>query len=92
MTAQYQKLIEMINLVIARLDRLEELTPDIALMAIRHKGYGVKQYHYQLVGNALLWTLQKGIGNAWTEELNDAWVACYTTLSATMIDAAAKQP
>jgi hemoglobin-like flavoprotein len=31
---------------------------------LRHTGYGVKPDHYRLVGNALLWTLEKGLGSS----------------------------
>jgi hemoglobin-like flavoprotein len=85
MQQQYQKLIDMLNAVVTRLDRLDELTEEIAAMAQRHAQYGVRPAHYKLVGNALLWTLQKGLGNDWTNEVKTAWVTCYTILAGTMI-------
>ena len=54
-------------------------------MAQRHVGYGVKPAHYKLVGNALLWTLEKGLGDDWTQDVKAAWTACYTILADTMI-------
>jgi len=36
---------------------------------------------------ALLWTLDKGLGKDWTKDVEDAWVACYTILADTMINA-----
>jgi hemoglobin-like flavoprotein len=51
---QYTKLIDMITMVVSRLDNLEELTEDIAAKAGRHVGYGVKPQHNKLVGTALL--------------------------------------
>jgi hemoglobin-like flavoprotein len=89
MEAQYEKLISMLNIVVGRLDRLEELTQDIADLAVRHKDYGTKPAHYDAVGKALLWTLEMGLGNDWTEETAEAWGVCYTLLSKTMIEAAA---
>lgn len=85
---QAKKLIEMINVVIMRLEKLQELTEDIRQLAIRHVGYGTKNEHYGLVGAALLWTLEKGLGREWNAELAEAWTICYTTLSQTMIQAA----
>lgn len=87
MTQQYNKLIDMITVIVIRLDHLELLTEDITAMAQRHKGYGVKPEHYQLVGGALLWTLEKGLGKDWTPQVKDAWVTCYNLLSSIMITA-----
>lgn len=89
MTAQYGKLVEMLSIVVARLDRLETVTADIRELAIRHVQYGVRPAHYKLVGDALLWTLGKGLGKDWTDEVREAWTGCYGFLSATMIEAAA---
>jgi hemoglobin-like flavoprotein len=56
----------------------------------RHGGYGVKDTHYQPVGEALIWTLDKGLGEAFTPEVKGAWVAAYTTLAGVMKGAAAE--
>jgi hemoglobin-like flavoprotein len=87
MNEQYRKLMDMLSTVVARLDNLNELTDDIAAMAQRHVQYGVRPAHYKLVGKALLWTLEQGLGNDWTEDVKEAWVTCYTILSETMINA-----
>lgn len=86
MEQQYQKLIDMLNAVVIRLDKLDELNEEIAAMAQRHVEYGVRPAHYKLVGNALLWTLQKGLGKDWTEEVKNAWSNCYKILADTMIN------
>jgi len=36
-------------------------------------------------GEALLWTLEKGLGDSWTTEVAAAWTQAYTTLSGFMI-------
>lgn len=87
MNQQYTKLIDTITVIVIRLDHLELITGEIAAMAQRHTGYGVKPEHYKLVGEALLWTLEKGLGKDWTPEVKDAWITCYTLLSTTMIAA-----
>jgi hemoglobin-like flavoprotein len=86
MEQQYQKLIDMLNAVVIRLDKLDELTEEITTMAQRHVQYGVRPAHYKLVGTALLWTLQKGLGNDWNEEVKNAWATCYKILADTMIN------
>ncbi len=88
MNDQYQKLLDMLNAIVGRLDRLDQLSEEIVAMAQRHVGYGVIPAHYKLVGDALLWTLEKGLGADWNEEVKNAWISCYSLLSDTMIRSA----
>ena len=87
---QSKKLIDMLTLIVSRLDRLDELTPEIEQLAIRHVQYGAKPEHYKAIGRALLWTLERGLGMDWNEELKQAWASCYHSLSSTMIRAASR--
>jgi hemoglobin-like flavoprotein len=87
MEPQYVKLIDMLSAVVSRLERLDELTKEIEAMAERHAGYGVKPDHYRIVGDALLWTLEKGLGNDWNPAVKAAWTEAYTVLADTMINA-----
>jgi nitric oxide dioxygenase len=84
---QAKKLIDMLDLIVSRLDRLNEVSEDIRQLAIRHVGYGVKPKHYEDVGKALLWTVSKGLGKDWNPEVEAAWTACYTLLMDAMLDA-----
>ena len=90
MEQQYKKFVDMLNIIIARLENLDELKGEIAAVARRHREYGVKPQHYNLVGKTLLWTLQKTLCKDWSDEVRSAWVNCYAILSGTMITAAAK--
>ena len=85
---QSKKLIDMLSLIVGRLDRLDELTEEIKHLAIRHVDYGARPEHYHGVGAALIWTLKQGLGADWTAEVEDAWINCYKILSDTMIKAA----
>lgn len=85
MKHQYKKLIDMLSVIISRLDDLSEISNDIKMMALRHESYGVKPQHYMMVGNALLWTLKRGLGNDWNNDLQAAWTAAYSKLAETMI-------
>jgi hemoglobin-like flavoprotein len=78
----------MLSYVIVKLDKLDDILDEVAKLAQRHEGYGVKADHYTAVGTALLWTLEQGLGAAWNEELKAAWVEVYTVLSEAMINAA----
>ena len=87
MKGQYKKLVDMISLVVGRLENPDGVMEDINHLGRRHVEYGVKPYHYTLIGDALLWTLQQGLGKDWNREVNDAWRECYNILSSAMIDA-----
>lgn len=87
MDAQYQKLIDMLFAIVCRLDDTDTLAKEIETMAIRHGSYGVKPDHYRLVGNALLWTLEKGLGNDWNNNVQEAWRSCYAMVAEMMIAA-----
>ena len=91
MAAQYKKLTDMLSMIIGRLHNLPEITDNIREMARRHVGYGVKKAHYKLVGDALMWTLEQGLGNDWNDEVKEAWQSCYSVLSGIMIDASGYQ-
>ncbi len=84
---QAKKLIDMLTIIVGRLDHPEELTNDIQQLAKRHTQYGVKAPHYKAVGTALLWTLQQGLGKDWNDDVKAAWESCYAILSKTMINA-----
>ena len=82
---QSRKLLSMIGYVINKLERLDEIAHEIGGLAKRHVHYGVKNEHYAVVGEALLWTLQQGLGQQWNDEMEAAWSNCYRTLSGAMI-------
>lgn len=92
MHQQYIKLTDMLTSIVSRLEQPELITEEITAMAQRHVQYGVRPAHYKLVGTALLWTLEKGLGKDWTAEVKDAWLTCYTLLANTMINAASQSP
>lgn len=82
-------LMKMLDTVVASLDRLPELLPVAGQLARRHVGYGVQPRHYDTVGTALLWTLEQGLGQAFTPHVRQAWLSAYTTLACAMKSAAA---
>ncbi len=88
MDEQYKKLIDMLSVIVSRLEKLDEINDEIYKMALRHVQYGVKPKHYEFVGDALLWTLKHGLGNDWNTETEQAWLLCYSILSGAMIDVA----
>ena len=92
MVEQGRKLMTMIGTAVVGLSRPDELIPAVQALGARHVGYGVQDMHYDTVAAALLDTLAKGLGDAFTPEVKDAWVAVYTVLAKVMKDAAASAP
>ena len=88
MTEQRKKLMAMLTAVVNGLANLESVLPAASALAVRHVSYGARREHYPVVGAALLWTLEKGLGDGWTPEVADAWTAAYGTLSGFMISEA----
>jgi len=85
MREQGRKLMSTLGLVVNGLSNLETVLPAASALAKRHADYGVKAADYAPVGEALLWTLERGLAEQWTPELAAAWGAAYSVLSDFMI-------
>ena len=88
MTGQRQKLMHMLTAAVKGLDHLDHLVPVLEDLGRRHATYGVLDAHYETVGAALLWTLQMGLGAAFTPEVKAAWTTVYGLVASTMQSAA----
>jgi hemoglobin-like flavoprotein len=89
MKEQGRKLMTMLNVVVKGLSAPEKIIPAAQQLGVRHVDYGVRDEHYPIVAEALLWTLEQGLKEAWTPEVKEAWVAAYTLLAGVMTQAAA---
>jgi hemoglobin-like flavoprotein len=89
MESQRKKLIKTIDAVVGALNEIEQLVPHIEDLGRRHATYGVTDAHYETVGAALLWTLEKGLGDSWTSDVKAAWAVAYATIADVMRAAAA---
>ena len=88
MTEQRKKLMATLAIVVNGLNNLDAILPAASALAKRHVSYGAEAAHYPVVGQALLWTLEQGLGPSWTPEVAAAWTGAYTTLSGFMISEA----
>src|SRR5260370_7842428 len=88
MIEQRRKLMAMLAGVVKGLGNLEQVLPAAGALAKRHVSYGAKAEHYPVVGAALLWTLEKGLGDGWTPEMADTWAPPHSTLSASILSEA----
>ena len=84
LSEQGRKLMQMLALAVGSLDRMDQLLPVLQSLGSRHVGYGVRDKDYDTVGQALLWTLWKGLGDAFTADVETAWSNVYATLASAM--------
>lgn len=87
---QRDKLMSMLGTAVTNLHQIEQIIEPVKTLGAKHIDYGVKDEHYDKVGEALIWTLQEGLKDDFTPEIKDAWVATYGTLATVMKDAAAE--
>jgi hemoglobin-like flavoprotein len=87
---QGKKLMQMITMAVRGLNDLPKLVTVVEDLGKRHVGYGVRHRDYDVVGTSLLWTLEQGLGGAFTPEVKDAWTLTYQTLASVMQKAAAQ--
>ena len=88
MMGQGARLMGTLRDVVGALDQLERVLPALRELGRRHAAYGVRPEHYATVGEALIWTLEQGLGAAFTRETRRAWIDAYAGLAWPMIAAA----
>lgn len=84
LTSQRAKLMAAIGMVVAALGRLDKILPTVRALGERHSRYGVKPADFETVGEALLWTLESGLGDRFTPDVKDAWARAYEILAGAM--------
>jgi hemoglobin-like flavoprotein len=75
------------NALASALDHLEDtpwLEYELGALGARHLHYGVTDEMYDWVGDSLLTTLAEIAGDAWTDELEQAWAAAYGAIASLM--------
>ena len=64
---------------------VDQVAPFLVRLGARHVRYGVHPEHFDLVGGALLWTLEQGLGEAFTPEVHEAWEATFGVIARAML-------
>lgn len=80
-----RKFMQTLAVIVATLDDMQAIRPSVNSLAKRHVGYGVTAQHYALAGAALLWMIERRLGEAWTAQTAEAWQNAYRMLSGVMI-------
>jgi hemoglobin-like flavoprotein len=78
---QGHKLTQVLTTIIRGLGQVQTLTPVVQELGRRHTSYGVKHQDYQTVGEALIWSLEKALGDEYTPRVKEAWLTLYTYLA-----------
>jgi hemoglobin-like flavoprotein len=89
MARQRSMLAVAIAMIVRGLRTPVTIVPALQEMGRRHAGYGVRPEHYATVGEALLWALERALGEGFTPETRTAWAEAYDLVASTMIEAAA---
>ncbi len=89
MTEQRQKLIRMLSTAVTNLRQWDKIAATVQSLGKRHVAYGVVPADYDTVGAALIATLETGLGDDFTPEVRDAWIACYAAITGEMLSATA---
>jgi nitric oxide dioxygenase len=85
---QGRKLMQVLATIVRNLHDLGPLLNSVDYLAQRHVGYGVRDDHYAVVGQALILTLGECLGDSFSPQTERAWGYAYTILSGRMIRAA----
>lgn len=82
---QANKLMQVLGYVVTKLNKMDELLPEVKKLGERHNAYGAQPAHYEVVGQCLIATLKDGLGEHWTPEVQDAWLTAFNTIKNVMI-------
>jgi nitric oxide dioxygenase len=82
---QARRLMAAVKIAVDGLDRLEEVAPYLIKLGARHVRYGVRPEHFDVGGTALLWTLEQGLGEAFTLDVQEAWVEAWNIVAGAML-------
>lgn len=88
MEAQAIKLMQVLSFAVSNLREPETLLPIVRELGRKHVGYGVAEPQYESVANALMHTLKISLGDAWTSQVEEAWLAAYATIAREIKNAA----
>ncbi len=91
MHTQGRKLMEMLDIIVTGLPRLDILVPDLQDLGRRHANYGTQDEHYEAVRDALIEMLAQLLGAEFTPDAQIAWSEAYTLIAQVMQAAAAEQ-
>lgn len=91
MNDQGRSLRVMLSMVVTNLTQPDRLIPAMVACGRRHVNYRVEDRHYDLVGEALIWTLEQALLVNFNDAAREAWENIYATMANIMKEAAADE-
>jgi hemoglobin-like flavoprotein len=88
MVEQQKKLFKSLVLVVDSLRKSDILTGALKGLGTRHVKYGVLPEHYPMVGSTLLKVFAICLEEAWTPNVEQAWIETYRAIAQVMLDGA----
>nr|WP_315492028.1 globin domain-containing protein [uncultured Rhodoferax sp.] len=85
MSEQRKKLIAMLSVVVANLDKPDVLAEAATRLGKTHAGRGIDPKDFEPVGQSLIHAIQTVSGAAFTFEVEQAWLELYSGISSIMI-------
>ena len=79
------KVVETVATAVSLLKDLDTLVPVLQSLGLKHVGYGVEKAHYDVVGQALIATLEVALSRHFTEPVKNAYLKVWTIVRDTMI-------
>src|SRR5690606_30561433 len=70
----------------AHIDCLDQILPEVELIAHKHRSLGVKPEQYAIVGENLLAAIEEVLGEAATPEVLHAWKEAYQVIADVFIE------
>lgn len=85
---QGRALLATISVAVTNLERPSALLPALGALGARHDACGFKDHHFDVVASALVDTLHRCLGEAFTPETKAAWIENYNGIASVMRTAA----
>jgi len=80
------KLATVLQIAVISVKNLDSLVPMLKLLGSEYRSYGARMEYYEIFGDVLLWTLEQGLGKAYSSEVNEAWATLYGIISEMMMN------
>ena len=88
MRQQARMFMHALGAAVAWLRNFNAIVPSLEALAQRHRGYGVQPQHYAALEEALLWALERALGDSFGDELRAAWRELIVEIAGVMKQAA----
>lgn len=76
----------MLREIVMQVDNWPYIHESVKSLGRRHQTYGVQEHHYVAVGNVLIEVLSEALGESFTKDDREAWIALFREITSSMLD------